>query len=539
MHLNKLIVKNFKILKNLNINLNKRLNIFVGQNDSGKSTILEALSILMTGRVNGQSIDRALNVSIFNKDVRKQFIETINRKEKPELPAILFEGYFTEESGAFYKGTNNSCSEDSSGISLTIEFNEDYSELYKKMLLAGEIKDIPVEFYKITFKSFKGETLSFKQSPFSVNFVDTSKKDYSTLVSKFIDINICEYVEKDIQLEMQLNYKKANEIFKTQSPISSMNEQLLKNQFVKDKNIHFDIKDGDIDEWKKSISMFVDDMSYDYLGFGTQNIMKIELSILNRNRCDILLFEEPENNLSYTNMNKMIGDVESNVDSQLFVSTHSSFVCNKLGIDNIFLVHNGNVSKFTSVSAETISFFKKIPNFDTLRVILGEKIILVEGPTDKLLIEKCYLSKKGKLPIQNCIDIIVLNNLSFKRYCELAKCIGKRIAIVTDNDGDIEINIKEKYKDYIGDTDFSFFYESDPNLRTIEPSVLEVNTKTDEDFKVFKEVISPSGHLASSTKKEILAFMTANKTEWGLRVFESDKEIKYPEYVVNVVDKYC
>ena len=46
---------------------------------------------------------------------------------------------------------------------------------------------------------------------------------------------------------------------------------------------------------------------------------------------------------------------------------------------------------------------------------------------------------------QNCIDIIVLNNLSFKRYCELAKCIGKRIAIVTDNDGDIEINIKGKY----------------------------------------------------------------------------------------------
>lgn len=46
MYISKLVVKNYKLLKDVNLDLNERINIFVGENDSGKSTILEVLSIL-------------------------------------------------------------------------------------------------------------------------------------------------------------------------------------------------------------------------------------------------------------------------------------------------------------------------------------------------------------------------------------------------------------------------------------------------------------------------------------------------------------
>ncbi len=53
MYIKKLYVKNYRILKDTLIEFSDKVNIFVGENDSGKSTILEALSIITSGRLNG------------------------------------------------------------------------------------------------------------------------------------------------------------------------------------------------------------------------------------------------------------------------------------------------------------------------------------------------------------------------------------------------------------------------------------------------------------------------------------------------------
>ena len=51
-------------------------------------------------------------------------------------------------------------------------------------------------------------------------------------------------------------------------------------------------------------------------------------------------------------------------------------------------------------------------------------------------------------------------------------------------------------------------------------------------------VISKNGSMKGKSKDEILAFMSANKTEWAFRVFDSSKKIKYPEYIKNVIKQY-
>ncbi|MDE6312405.1 MAG: AAA family ATPase, partial [Lachnospiraceae bacterium] len=58
MTIRKLLIRNYKSIENTVINLNEDINIFVGENDSGKSTILEALSIVTTGKVNGYAFER-------------------------------------------------------------------------------------------------------------------------------------------------------------------------------------------------------------------------------------------------------------------------------------------------------------------------------------------------------------------------------------------------------------------------------------------------------------------------------------------------
>ena len=49
-------ILNYKCFENFKIVLNKNLNIIVGNNEEGKSTILEALHLALSGLVNGKSI---------------------------------------------------------------------------------------------------------------------------------------------------------------------------------------------------------------------------------------------------------------------------------------------------------------------------------------------------------------------------------------------------------------------------------------------------------------------------------------------------
>lgn len=48
------------------------------------------------------------------------------------------------------------------------------------------------------------------------------------------------------------------------------------------------------------------------------------------------------------------------------------------------------------------------------------------------------MDEYGKLPIEDGIDVIVVDSLAFKRYCDIAVLLKKKMVIVTDNDGNIQ-----------------------------------------------------------------------------------------------------
>ncbi len=45
MTIEKIKIKNFKVFKNVSFTLNKEINIFTGVNNSGKTTVLEAIAL--------------------------------------------------------------------------------------------------------------------------------------------------------------------------------------------------------------------------------------------------------------------------------------------------------------------------------------------------------------------------------------------------------------------------------------------------------------------------------------------------------------
>ena len=539
MKLTRLIIKNFKLLKSVDLNLNPEINIFVGNNDSGKSTLLEALGIITTGKLNGYSFDKQLRASLFNDEVRKEYIDSLSDyKTAKEPPEIILEAFFEDEDKKYY-GTNNENQEYASGIRVQVCLNkEEYEKTYVELLKNKEIFDIPIEFYIVRYRYFNSETVTYRFSPVKSVFIDTTRKDYSYVMDRFVSENITSYLTPQEQTDLSTAYRKSRHDFSSNTVVQDLNKAIKRNISVSNYDLSLDLKEESVDDWKNQMAVVVNTIPFENIGFGSQNSIKIELALKNsEDQISLVLMEEPENNLSFTNMAKLINHIKKSAGKQVFITTHSSYIANKLDLGNLFLMGKGKIKAFSNLPEDVKEYFKKLSGYDTLRLVLADKVILVEGPTEELIIQRAYMDEFGKLPADNGVDVITISGLAFKRYCELAKNLEKEIIVVTDNDGDINKNIKVKYAEYLGLPNFSFCYETNENLNTIEPSVAEVNYVSDEKSETFKKAISKNGSLKNYTKQEIVDFMLNNKTEWAMRVFDSKEKIIYPEYITNAIKK--
>lgn len=534
MEISKIRIINYKIFKNTIIPLNSKYNIFVGENDSGKTTILEAISIVLTGKLNGFSVAQRLTPDWFNSLVRQEYIQSISANPI-ELPSIVIEAFFSnlnekDQVLLNYRGTNNIDCENEIGVKIVIKFDDQYSETYKQLIKENKINDIPVELYKTEFRSFANSDYYINYTSKKLAIIDTTKKDYGQVLNKFISSSISEFMSEEDRTNLRIAYR-GNRIAFTQSEaVKNLNEKIKTQYNYRDKSISLNLKETEVDNWKSEMSLSLDSIPLEQSGFGTQNIIKSELFLSQNSEVDIILFEEPENNLSYTNMSILISKFKEKDNKQLFISTHSSFVANKLGLNNLHLVSNFEVQTLKKLSKETFNYFMKLPGYNTLRLLLANRIILVEGPADELVVQKAYLDKKGKLPIDDGIDVMAVGGIAFKRYCDLAKLIGKKTTIVTDNDGNAE-NVRNRYSEY--SSYIKLCVETDNNLRTLEPSFLNANKS---NFDNFKKIVYLKSDINKMNYDQICSFMINNKTDWSLRVFESQEKISYPQYVMDAIN---
>lgn len=535
MEISKIKIVNYKIFKNVSIPLNPRVNIFVGENDSGKTTILEALSIALTGKLNGFSVMTRLTPDWFNYSVRQEYIRGIQAKQF-DLPPIIIEVFFSNISEndsvlLGYKGTNNIDCEDECGVKVEIRFNDEYSSTYKQLLSEKKVSDIPVELYKIEFRSFSGSEYYINFTSKKVAIVDSTKKDYGSVLNKFISSSISEFMSEKDKTDLRIAYRGNRHDFTKSEAVKNLNSKIQSQYSFRDKTLSLNLRETEIDNWKSEMILSLDTIPLEYSGFGTQNIIKSELFLSQNEDVDILLFEEPENNLSFTNMSMLISKLTERKDKQVFISTHSSFVANKLGLNHLQLVSNSKVQTLKELSKDTFNYFVKLPGYNTLRVLLSNKIILVEGPADELIIQKAYKDTYQKLPIEDGIDVMSVGGVAFKRYCELANLVGKELTIVTDNDGDIE-KVRNSYKEYI--TSIKLCVESDNTLNTLEPSFLNANK---DNLETIKKIIFHGNGGSSKSHDEICEFMKKNKTEWSLRIFDSEERILYPQNILKAIEK--
>lgn len=534
-YIEKIKIINYKCFEGIfSLDLQNGVNIIVGNNEAGKSTILEALHLALSGMLNGRYLRNDLSQYIFNKNVEEQYLKSLKTENPLPPPFIGIEIFFSGEDLPSFEGDGNSNRKKGCGICFRIEFDDEYNDDYQE-LIATEVKTIPIEFYKITLTSFARETVSIKSVPIKSVLIDSSSARFQNgsdvYISKIIKDDL---IEKEI-VGLSQAYRKLKEAFMGDESVKAINKKITGKADISTKTVHISVDLSARNSWEASLMTYLEGIPFPQIGKGEQCLIKTNLALAHKKakESNLILIEEPENHLSHTKLNQFVKSIEEKcAGKQIVITTHSSFVANKLNLKNLVLLNNRREkTSFSSLNKETYEFFQKLPGFETLRLILSKKTILVEGPSDELIVQRAYMDRnKKKLPIESEIDVISVG-LSFKRFLDVAVLIKQPVAVVTDNDGDYENKITKKYKDYSESKTITIFADNRIALKTLEPQIVEANS---ENLDLLCEILNIDKK-NYTTPQKITEYMLDNKTACALKIFNSVKKISFPEYINKVI----
>ena len=532
MYISKLHIMGFRCFKDFEIKFNEHQNILVGNNSVGKSTILDAINLCVSGMHRGQPIRNSLSSYLFNQDNVTEYLKSCEEgKTQIGLPKISIEVFFDgkdDEVGilADFEGDFSSV-QSGQGVRIDIEFDEEYKEEYEELCKnPAQIKSLPIEYYKCTRQTFARNKVTNRIMPMHSLLVDTSSvANNRGIVDSYLNRMISDLLASDDRVTLASAFRQMKEDFSDNLSVKEVVDKYK--DFAQDFSLSLDPSVST--NWESLLVAKIKDIPFHYIGKGEQCMTKTYMALQpwSEKPC-ALLIEEPENHLSHAKLNIFLDQIgERNKNRQIIVTTHSSVVCNKLDLGNLILLGGTTPIYFNAIEESTRAFFTKLSGYDTLRVVLSNKAILVEGPCDDLIVQRAYKDKFGKLPIQDGIDIISVSGLSFKRYLTLVKGMSKQIAIITDNDG--KSQKKHEWYDNDQTETIRFFISDDDNAKTLEPQIIAANN---DNLDKLCKIVDYNGECDAVVLAE---FMQKNKTDSALSIFEAEDSITIPQYIQEAI----
>lgn len=529
MYITKLIIHNFKGFKHFEMDFSDNVNVIVGNNNEGKTTIFEAIHLALTASINGKNVLVDVPAYIFNKDIAKEYLSKIQSGAVVAPPMVYVELFFSQKvANNYYIGNNNFKEAKSAGVKIIFELNPHCAGEYREYIAhKEEVRTIPVEYYHCEWLTFADNGVARVSLPVRSNYIDITSGKYMAGPDKQVLQIIEDALEAKDRTDLTIAYRKLREKFQEEPNIEALNKKVAeKYEGISDKTLSLDIDVASKSNWQTSFTTYFDDVPFSQIGKGEQSSFKIKLALSSqRDKCNVVLIEEPENHMSYSNMSRLIDDiVRLSQETQVIISTHSTYVLNKLSLRRVILLQNGVTMNFSDLSPDTVEFFEKMPGYDTLRLILSKRVFLVEGPSDELLIQKLYMQKYGKLPIENGVDIISVRGTSFARFLEIAQKLNTDVLIIPDNDKQSTKRLA-KYSAFTSDT-IKLAMSTDDTLFTLEKILIHCN-----GINLLNEILGKN----YGTDEELLHYMSENKADCALAIFKSDKTISYIDEVQNVL----
>lgn len=443
MYLKSLNIEHFRSIQNTNITFNKGINILIGPNNSGKTTIIDALRICFNYK-NYHSIH------ITEEDFYKKNKSTLNR----EYPDITFDLSFstekTREKAIFIELYNP----ETKTLDLTFIFSYNTKkERIQSKVFGGPTKEnpIPDELFDLILNIY----LSALRD---ANRYLTPGRD--NILSSFFSKIVSDKDKKEMMNEINNNINNS----KISDMINEFTEKYVKTHFkvmiFNDDLINLSMSpiDQNFDTFTKNWKIQLPFNKDNYLelhqnGLGYNNLIYISIllshldTISNNEESSYfsLCIEEPEAHLHPQLQNSFfsyLNEINADTNLQIFITSHSPTLTSKADLNSLILVQNNNNKIITKNLADIFSnkedkdFLKKFLDVTKSQLLFAKKIIFVEGFTEALLIPlfaKIYnfdLDKHG-------IEVVNMEGLSFKRFIPLFdedNDLNLKGVILTDDD---------------------------------------------------------------------------------------------------------
>jgi putative ATP-dependent endonuclease of the OLD family len=464
MYLQRLEISNFRCLKSAVIHFNKGLNVIIGENNSGKSAIIDSLRICLGW--GQQKKDVYIGSEDFFRD-KNEYSEELGpvefhlffKIENPEVAGVFNEllsvgdadvqelklnfSFTLEESDGISRVKSKIWGGDNEGSSVKQEVLELFYHVYldamrnvEKDLWPGKGNKIGQLFANTETNKERRKALSDTAQQF------TSDEDWGELIGRVkgkINDHLLKATIKNKGVDIDINFfpldfVKIVEGLRIQSPIYKTLPSGKTQEF-------FEVYQN---------------------GLGFNNLIYISTvlgDLIQRKTnqsCEYssLLIEEPEAHLQPQLQTILFNYFNTyNSDFQIFITSHSPTITAEADIDSLIILQRIDDEikslsvKDIGLTAENKNFLHRFLDVTRAQLFFANGVILVEGISEALLLP--IFSKilgiqeddKEKYDInKNGIEIVNINGVAFEPFAKLfnsedyTKRLNSQCAIITDSD---------------------------------------------------------------------------------------------------------
>lgn len=517
----RLSIEGFKKFYSFQAYFNEHMNILVGENEVGKSTILDAIRTVLNQQY--RTSDKAILRDLFNTEMVNEFHKNPNIKTLPHIVIELELELDSNSRNADYfhgevYGKHKSQSE-KYGIRFECKFDEELGEGLDGFIKEGKI---PYEYYSLSWITFANRPYQIIKSPVNFISIDTTSSGATASYNYYNKALFNSKYDEGMRT-------KAKNTFRDQLEQAFENVGLPKI----DEKRKFGI-DGKKVLLETILSVYEDSISLENRGSGTESLIKTQIALDKKNGIDIILMEEPENHLSHSTMNKMLKAIsEQKETSQIIVATHSNMIASRLNLNNVLWISEKNTKSLGLVDSKVADFFVKADNNSFLQLLLAKNAVLVEGATEFLLIPYFYKSITGRTIEEDEVTIISCNGISYKKYLAIAESTDKKIAVITDNDGN-----QKKIDEALGFNNNHnmqhIFMASDVKEWTWEQCIYDQNQEKLEKIVDTEPGAKYSFH--NCDYGPVLGKMLNNKVDVAYSMLVSEESFVAPQYVKDAIE---
>ena len=442
---------------NLDLNLTSRLNVIIGENDSGKSAIIDAIKLVLKThsydyiRVEDKDFYKnscrfriELTFSGLNPDEAKNFTEWlgwtgIGENVKPFLKI----NYDVRRNGDRILPSDVKAGVDDDGYQLTGEAREYLKTTYLKPLRDADHELISKRNSRLSQilladAAFKGNEKNHELVKIFENLSGELKKYFKGEFKIPI-------LKEDGSPKIGEDGEQIFNIPPEGKQIKDKIDSYIKGFYGNDFETEFNASSNDIKSILEKLTLFLKDEPNPGLGTLNRLFMAAELLHLNKSNWSGLrlgLVEELEAHLHPQAQMQVIEVFQKQDTIQLILTTHSPNLASKLKLENLIICNNCNAfpmgPNYTKLDSDDYKFLEKFLDTTKANLFFAKGIIVVEGWAEEILIPS--ISKNIGINLtEKGVSIVNVGSLAYNRYANIflrkeEPLMKIPVAILTDSD---------------------------------------------------------------------------------------------------------